>query len=289
MILQKTIILAHNYQLSQVQDKADFVGDSLELSRQATKIKAQNIIFCGVDFMAQTAAILNPDKKVVLANEEAVCPMAQMITVEKLQKLKTKHPKAAVVAYVNSSAEIKARSDICCTSANALKVVESLPQNEIIFVPDQHLGDWVASKTDKKIILYPGFCPTHQRITDINIKKLKTKCPRALVLVHPECNRLVVGLADQVLSTGQMIEFVRRSRNKEFIIATEIGILHKLKKQNPGKIFYPASLQAVCPNMKKTTLVKLKQAQETGEPVVKVNPSIAKKARRAIERMLLVK
>jgi len=283
-----TVILAHNYQLPQIQDKADFVGDSLELSRKATQIKAKTIIFCGVDFMAETAAILNPDKKVVLAAGQAVCPMAQMITVKDLQELKAKHSKAAVVCYVNSSAEIKAFSDICCTSANALKVVESLVQDEIIFIPDQHLGDWVASKTKKKIILYPGFCPTHQKITDTQIKKLRKKHPQALVLVHPECNRLVRRLADQVLSTGQMIEFVRRSRNKEFIIGTELGILHQLKKQNPDKIFYPASKLAICPNMKKTTLAKLKQALETGEPVIKVDPEISQKARKAIERMLAV-
>jgi len=283
-----TVILAHNYQLPEIQDKADFVGDSLELSRKATQIKAKTIIFCGVDFMAETAAILNPDKKVVLATQEAVCPMAQMINVKDLQRLKAKYPKAAVVCYVNSSAEIKALSDICCTSANALKVVESLPNQEIIFIPDQHLGDWVASKTKKKIILYPGFCPTHQKITDTQIKKLQKKHPQALVLVHPECNRPVRQLADQVLSTGQMIEFVQKSKSSEFIIGTEVGILYKLKNQNPAKKFYPASKLAICPNMKKTTLAKLKQALETGEPVIKVNPAVAQKARKAIERMLAV-
>jgi quinolinate synthase len=286
---RKAVILAHNYQRPEVQDIADYVGDSLGLALAASEIKAELIVFCGVHFMAETAAIVCFDKKVIMPEIKAGCPMADMITVEKLKKLKSEHPGAPVVCYVNTSAEIKAESDICCTSANSVKVVQSLPEREIIFVPDKYLGAYTQSQLpDKELILADGYCPTHAFIFPEHIKNAKVKHPQALVLVHPECRPEVTALSDAVLSTGGMLRYVKESAADEFIIGTETGILYSLRKQNPGKTFYPASEQAVCPNMKLTTPEKILWSLEDMATVVAVPEEIAGRARRAIERMLKV-
>ena len=248
------VIVSHNYQLPEVQDIADFVGDSLELARKCAEVKAETILFCGVDFMAETAAILNPEAMVLLAASTACCPMSQMIDAEDVKEWRRKYPRAAVVSYVNTSAEVKAESDICCTSANAVKIVESLPDREIIFVPDKNLGHYVSTKTKKKIILYPGFCVTHDRLTAAEVIKAKDENPGAPVIVHPECRPEVIELADAALSTSQMLRYVRENPAKTFLIGTEEGILHRMHLENPGKKFYVISPVLVCVNMKKTRL-----------------------------------
>lgn len=281
------VILAHNYQLPEVQDVADFVGDSLQLAQEAAKTNADMIVFCGVHFMAETAKILNPGKIVVMPDLSAGCPMANMITAEKLAAAKAKNPNAKVVAYVNTTAETKALSDICCTSSNAQKVVDSLEGDEILFIPDQYLGEWVARKSKKKFELYPGFCPTHHRILDEHILALRKEHPNALVLCHPECSIPVKAVSDFVLSTGHMLKEVSENTANEFIIATEEGIVHQMKKQNPGKIFYHVGPLAVCPNMKKTTLDKVVDALKNPEThEVIVDKDIAQKAKSSIEKML---
>jgi len=285
---RNAVILAHNYQLGEVQDIADFVGDSLDLSQNAAKTDASVIVFCGVHFMAETASILCPDKTVLLPDEHAGCPMANMITAPQLRARKKEHPKATVVCYINSSAAVKAESYICCTSANAVGVVESLDTNEIIFVPDQYLGHYISTKTRKKMILWPGFCPTHARIMPEYIVKLRHEYPEAKVVVHPECRPDVIALADEVLSTSGMIRFARREDVQEMIVGTEIGIIHRLKKENPGKRFIPVSEQAICPNMKLITLEKILWSLEEMSPEVKVPEKIRLKAKAAVDRMLAV-
>jgi len=285
---RNAVILAHNYQLGEVQDIADFVGDSLDLSQNAAKTDASVIVFCGVHFMAETASILCPDKTVLLPDEHAGCPMANMITAPQLRARKKEHPKATVVCYINSSAAVKAESYICCTSANAVGVVESLDTNEIIFVPDQYLGHYISTKTRKKMILWPGFCPTHARIMPEYIIKLRHEYPEAKVVVHPECRPDVIALADEVLSTSGMIRFARREDVQEMIVGTEIGIIHRLKKENPGKRFIPVSEQAICPNMKLITLEKILWSLEEMSPEVKVPEKIRLKAKAAVDRMLAV-
>lgn len=284
---KNAIILSHNYQLGEVQDIADFVGDSLELSQQAAKTDADVIVFCGVHFMAETAAILCPDKTVLLPDLHAGCPLANMITPQRLREKKREHPQAVVICYINSSAAVKAESDICCTSANALRLVEKVPQGkEIMFVPDQYLGSFVAAKTGRELILWPGYCPTHARIQPQDILRLKAEYPQAKVIVHPECRTEVVALADAVLSTGGMIRFARESDAREVIIGTEIGILHRLKKENPGKRFIPVSEQAVCPRMKLITLETILWSLESMAHQVKVPERIRLKAKAAVDRML---
>lgn len=284
---RKAIILAHNYQLGEVQDIADFTGDSLELSQRAAKTNAEVIVFCGVHFMAETASILCPDKTVLLPDIDAGCPMANMITVERLLEKRKEYPNAAVVCYVNSSADVKAESDICCTSANALKVVEKCADNrEVIFIPDQYLGHFVSTKTNKKMILWPGFCPTHVRIQPQEIIKLRHEYPNSKVVVHPECKPEVIAVADEALSTSGIIRFAQKTEAKDIIVGTEIGILHRLKKENPGKRFIPASEQAICPNMKKITLEKVLWALEELTPEVKVPETIRLKAKAAVDKML---
>jgi len=285
---RNAVILAHNYQLGEVQDIADFVGDSLDLSQNAAKTDASVIVFCGVHFMAETASILCPDKTVLLPDEHAGCPMANMITAPQLRARKKEHPKATVVCYINSSAAVKAESYICCTSANAVGVVESLDTNEIIFVPDQYLGHYISTKTRKKMILWPGFCPTHARIMPEYIVKLRHEYPEAKVVVHPECRPDVIALADEVLSTSGMIRFARREDVQEMIVGTEIGIIHRLKKENPGKRFIPVSEQAICPNMKLITLEKILWSLEEMSPEVKVPEKIRLKAKAAVDKMLAV-
>ncbi len=283
---RRAVILAHNYQLGEVQDIADFVGDSLELSQRAAQTQAEVIVFCGVHFMAETASILSPEKAVLLPDLNAGCPMANMITAEELREKKRELPGAAVVCYINSTAEVKAESDTCCTSANAVRVVASLDSEQILFVPDKYLGHYVSIKTEKKIYLWPGFCPTHVRILPERIIELKKDYPLARVVVHPECRPEVIALADEVLSTGGLIRYARRDEVTQMVVGTEIGIIHRLRKENPGKKFIPVSEQAVCPNMKLITLEKILWSLEEMAPEVKVPEPIRLKARAAVDRML---
>ncbi len=280
------VILAHNYQTGDVQDIADFTGDSLELSRIAAAQEADVIVFCGVDFMAETAAVLSPEKTVLLPAADAGCPMADMITAGELRILKQRFPEAAVVCYVNTTAEVKAESDICCTSANAVKVVGSLSEEQVLFVPDRNLGRYVARFTDKEILPWEGFCFVHDRITPEDAIRSREAHPDAELLVHPECRPEVIDLADHVFSTSGMIRHVCSGSGKEFIIGTETGILHTLEKNCPDKLCYPLSPRAVCTTMKRTDLPKVHRALETLTPRVTVPEDIAKKARRAIQRML---
>jgi len=283
---RNAVILTHNYQLGEVQDIADFVGDSLELSQNAAKTGADVIVFCGVQFMAETASILCPDKVVLLPDISAGCPLADMITAERLRAEKKEHPQAVVVCYINSPAEVKAESDICCTSANAVGVVESLDAREILFIPDQYLGHYVSARTGKKMILWPGFCPTHVRISPERIKELKREYPQAKVVVHPECRPEVIALADEVLSTSGMCRYARRDEVREMVVGTEMGIIHRLRKENPGKRFIPVSEQAICPNMKLITLEKVLWSLEEMSPEVKVPQEIRRRAKAAVDKML---
>ncbi len=288
-VKKNAVILAHNYQIGEVQDIADFTGDSLGLSRQAANTKADVIVFCGVRFMAETAKILSPGKTVLLPEKNAGCPMANMITGAQLREMKAKHPEALVVCYVNTTAEVKAESDYCCTSSNAVELVRSLPSDkEIIFVPDKYLGSYVKEQTGKDIILWPGYCATHAKIDPENIKRLKGEFPDSIVLAHPEANREVWDVSDELLSTGQMLSYARESANKRFIIATEVGIIHTLKKENPSKDFIAVSSKTVCPNMKKINLEKVLWALENDEFQVELDAAIMDKARHSLERMLEV-
>jgi quinolinate synthase len=285
---RNAIILAHNYQRGDVQDIADFVGDSFGLSQKAVSSGADIIVFCGVDFMAESAAILNPGKTVLMPELSAQCPMAAMITPESLRKEKEKYPGAAVVCYVNTPASVKAESDICCTSANAVKVVNALPEDEIIFIPDRNLALYVAAHTDKKIIPWNGYCPTHHLILPGDILLEKEGHPDAEILVHPECRQDVIALADQVLSTTGMLKYAGQSTSKEFIIGTEVGLLHRLNRENPDKTFIPATRYAVCPNMKMNTLGSIIRALTRNEHVIKIPEDIRVKAKLALDRMLEV-
>jgi len=284
---RKAVILAHNYQPGEIQDLADFTGDSLGLSIKAAETDAEVIVFCGVQFMAETAAILSPEKTVLLPDKFAGCPMADMITAEQLRRLKQEHPDALVVCYVNSSAQVKAESDYCCTSANAVEIVSSLPRDRrIIFVPDQHLGRFVAERTGRDLMLWPGYCHVHVMITEDDIKTARAKYPDAIVMAHPECTEPVKELSDELLSTGQMLKFAAKSTARQFIIATEVGIIHALKKQNPEAEFFPASDRAVCPNMKKITLDKLIGSLEDMQYKITVPDQVRIKAKKALDRMV---
>ena len=284
---RNAVILVHNYQRPEVQDIADFLGDSLDLSRKAAETRAEVIVFCGVHFMAETASILCPDKTVLLPDMDAGCPMADMITAKELKDLKSRYPGHAVVCYINTSAEIKAESDICCTSSNAVNVVRSLKDREIIFVPDQNLGDYVSKQTGKKMVLYGGYCAIHCRILAADILKARKEHPSAEVLVHPECTPDVVKLADKVLSTNGMVKYAGESAKKEMLIGTEQGIIYRLQKENPGKKFFPVTDKALCENMKKTTLEKVLWSLEDMKNVVRVDGQTAIKAKSAIDKMLL--
>jgi quinolinate synthase len=281
------VILAHNYQRGEIQDVADFVGDSLGLSQQAAKTDADLIVFCGVHFMAETAALLSPDKTVIMPDEHAGCPMASMITARELRAKKKLYPNAKVVCYVNTTAAVKAESDICCTSSNAVKIVSSIPEDqEIIFVPDKSLGAYVSSCLDREMMYWEGYCPTHHRILAEQIVKMKSEHPAAEVVVHPECTPDVIALADHVASTTGILKYVNSSNSKEFAIGTEIGILHRMKKENPDKTFMPVTPLSDCPNMKLNTLEKLLWSLEDIQFVVTVPEEIAVEARKAIQRML---
>lgn len=286
---REAVILAHNYQLGEVQDIADFVGDSLDLSRKASQTDAKVIVFCGVHFMAETASLLSPDKVVLLPDENAGCPMADMVTAEALREKKKHSPGASVICYINSTAAVKAESDICCTSGNALKVVSTLPESgPILFVPDKYLGSYVSGKSGREIILWPGYCSTHQRILAKDILKLREGYPEAKVLVHPECRSEVVALADEALGTGGMLRFAKENSAEEFIIGTEIGLIYRLRKENPSKRFIPASEQAICPNMKLINLEKILWSLEEMSFQVSVPDNLRDRAKETVEKMLRI-
>ncbi|HRU41495.1 MAG TPA: quinolinate synthase NadA [Candidatus Diapherotrites archaeon] len=287
---RNAIILAHNYQVPEVQDVADVVGDSYSLSQHAAETDSDVIVFCGVHFMAESAKILSPDKTVLLPVRDAGCPMADMVTAPKLREMKARYPDAAVVCYVNSSAEVKAESDVCCTSSNALKVVESLENKQVIFVPDKNLGSYIASKVkNKEIILWKGFCITHKRVKVEEVQKIRQLHPNAKILMHPECEPEVQKLADFLGSTSAIINYAREIPEKDIIIGTEEGILHLLKKQNPDKNFYLLSTGLICTNMKKTRLEDVHRALLNMQHEIHVDENIRIKALKSLERMLKIK
>lgn len=286
---RNAVIIAHNYQRDEIQEIADISGDSLALSQAAVRTDADVIVFCGVHFMAESASILNPDKKVLLPLKEAGCPLADMITPEKLRAKKQEWPEAAVVCYVNSSAEVKAESDIACTSSNAVMIVRSLPQRQIIFVPDKHLGRYVQKQVpEKEIILWEGFCPTHIRVQEEDIIKSKRIFPNAEVVAHPECKPEVLALADHICSTGGMFKYVKQSNSREFIISTESGMLYRLQKENPDKKFYLPTPRLVCANMKLITLGWVAHSLEMLVYEIMVSDEVRAKAKKSLERMLAV-
>lgn len=286
---RNAVILAHNYTRGEVQEIADFTGDSLELARKATAVEADVIVFCGVYFMAETAAILNPAKTVLIPDATAGCPMADMITGAQLRALKAEHPGALAVCYVNSTAEVKAECDICVTSGNAGKVMASLPKDRgVIFVPDQHLGGHIAGMRGETYVLWPGYCPIHAQLAAERIAAARAAHPGAPVLVHPECAKAVRDAADACLSTGGMCAYARASDAAEIIVGTETGILHRLRAENPEKTFWPVDTRIVCADMKKVTLENVRDCLRDGTPVVTVPEETAVKAKRAIDAMLAV-
>lgn len=286
---RNAVIVAHNYQIDEVQAIADVIGDSFALSKYCASIPQDVIVFCGVHFMAESAKILSPQKTVLLPEINAGCPMADMVTAESLRALKRDHPNAAVVCYINTSAEVKAECDICCTSSNAVKVIQSMAEEEIIFVPDKNLGSYIAKKVpEKRMIIWDGFCVTHHRVTMEEVQKAKEAHPDAVLLVHPECRPEVVELADFVGSTKQIIDFAAVSKEKKFIIGTEMGVLYSLKKNNPEKTFYLLSPGLICPNMKKTRLESVYNALKEMKYTIELAEEILVKARISLERMLKV-
>jgi len=286
---KNAVIVAHNYQIDEVQDIADLVGDSFALSKFCANSNADVIVFCGVHFMAESAKIISPKKTVILPEKHAGCPMADMVTAEALKKKKVEHPGAAVVCYINSSAEVKAESDICCTSSNAVNVVNSLEQKDIIFVPDENLGSYIAEKLPhKNIILWNGYCITHHKIKKDDVLLAKEKHPEAILLVHPECRKEIVDLANFVGSTKQIIDYAATSDAKEFIIGTEMGIMHKLKMESPDKKFYLMSPGLICPNMKKTTLDSILHSLQTMTEKIELDEDVRIRARKSLDRMLSV-
>ncbi|MBO5643176.1 MAG: quinolinate synthase NadA [Kiritimatiellae bacterium] len=281
------VILAHNYQRAEVQEVADFTGDSLELARKATEIDADVIVFCGVYFMAETAAVLNPTKTVLIPDRVAGCPMADMIKASELRKLKAEHPGAIAVCYVNSTAEVKAECDVTVTSGNAKKVLSQLPQDrKVIFVPDCNLGSHISDLLGRDYILWPGFCPVHAKITKSDIEEARKAHPSAIVLVHPECPKDVRDASDEKLSTGGMCAFARDSKVREFIVGTEVGILHRLRNENPDAKFYPVREDIVCEDMKLTTLESLRDSLKYMKDRVQVDEAVALRAKNAIQAML---
>jgi len=282
------VIVAHNYQRPEVQDIADFVGDSLELARECTRVDAETIVFCGVRFMAETAAILNPKRTVLLTEGGAGCPLADMINAAELREWQRRYPRAAAVCYVNSSAEVKAASYICCTSADGVKVVESVPHDEIIFIPDQNLGHYISTQTKKRLILYPGYCYVHHRIKPEQVRRAKKLHPDARLIVHPECRPEVIALAEAALSTSQMLRYVRASSHNSFIIGTEEGLLHGLRKGNPDKSFYLISNDQICTDMKKTTLKTVVETMALRQNIVTIPEEVRVRAKQAVDRMLAV-
>lgn len=284
---KNAVLLAHNYQIEEVQLVGDYLGDSLGLSQIAAKVDCDIIVFAGVKFMAETAKILSSDKKVLLPRMDAGCPMADMIVVEELKELKEKHRNARVVTYVNSSVEIKAESDACCTSSNAVKVVKNIDADEIIFIPDRNLGSYVQKMVpEKKMILSEGYCYVHDRIKKEEIEKMKELYPEAKVVVHPETRMEVIELADEVLSTGGMLKYVSQSNAEEFIIGTEQGLLERIKRENPGKKIYPALRPKICSNMKRTSLRDVYDSLKEEKYEIKIDPAIAARAIKSLDSML---
>lgn len=287
-IERNAVILSHLYERPEVQDIADFIGDSLDLSRKARDTRADIIVFCGVSFMAETAKIVNPQKTVLLPLY-AICPMADMVSQEDVDLLRKEHPRAAVVCYINSSAEVKAASDICCTSANAVKVIASLKEQEIIFVPDRNLGHYVSRfLPDKKFILFDGYCPTHNKISPADVEKARSARPGVPILVHPECIPDVIELADFTGSTAQIIDYAVKSDKEEFIIGTESGVLHRLQQRCPAKRFYTLHAAMICRNMRKTGLASVRDALLKMQYKIGLNEQVRKKAAVSLERMLSV-
>ncbi|VAX34747.1 Quinolinate synthetase, partial [hydrothermal vent metagenome] len=310
---RRAIILSHNYQRDEVQEIADFTGDSLELSRKAAGVDCDVIVFCGVNFMAESASILSPEKTVLLPEVEANCPMADMVRVSgerkvwktfpgydeqptfvfphdfTLRDIKAQHPGVPVVTYVNTTADVKAESDICCTSANVVKVIESLPDKEIICIPDRNLSAWAAKNTNKKIIAWDGFCHVHDRVGVDDVEKARKLYPNALLMAHPECRLEVLELADHVTSTSGMLRFAKSSDAREFVVGTEIGLMYRLGKENPDKTFYPLRKDMICPNMKKTRLSSILRALKELSHIIKVPEDIRVKAKKALDRMLEIK
>ena len=283
------LILAHNYTLPEIQDIADYVGDSLELSRKAAECRAPVIVFCGVKFMAETAKTLSPESIVLHPNPHSGCPMADMASPEAVAEYRKRHPDTLIVAYVNTTAATKTEVDLCCTSGNAEKLIAKIPADrKILFLPDGNLGANLNNKLNRNMELWQGCCPTHNKILPEHIIAAKEKHPDALVLVHPECTPAVAAVADRALSTGGMLKFVRESAHKEFIIGTECGILHRMRKENPGKNFYPLEPAVVCPNMKKITLEDVLFALRDLEPRIELDEEMRKKAKAPIDRMLEV-
>lgn len=309
---KNALLIAHNYQRDEVQELADFTGDSLELSRTAASVKSEVIVFCGVNFMAESASILSPEKTVLLPETGACCPMADMVTVRGARNIQTRypgyqysggfryptdfglhhikklHPGTPVVTYVNSTAEVKAESNICCTSSNAVKVVESLDAEQVICVPDKNLSAWISRNTDKQVIAWDGFCHVHDRVTAADVRRARQDHPGSLLLAHPECRMEVLELADHVTSTSGMLRYAVSSDADSFIVGTEVGLLYRLRKENPAKNFYPLRKDMVCPNMKKTTLSSILRALETMSSVVKVPEEVRIPAKRALDRMLAI-
>jgi quinolinate synthase len=310
---RRAIILSHNYQRDEVQDIADFIGDSLELSRTASTIDCDVIVFCGVNFMAESASVLSPNKTVLLPELDATCPMAEMIQVSSprkvwktypgyevqpsfifpheftLKEMKAKYQGVPVVAYVNTTADVKAESDICCTSANVVKVIESLPDEKVICIPDRNLSIWAQKNTKKQVITWDGFCHVHDRVTREDVLKARKEYPNALFMAHPECKLEVLELADHVTSTSGMLRFANASEAKEFIVGTELGLMYRLRKENPDKVFYPLRKDMICPNMKKTTLKSVLIALREMKHIVKVPEDIRIPAKKALDRMLAIR
>jgi len=284
---KNAVILAHNYQPAEVQDAADYVGDSFGLSQKAAKLEADVIVFCGVTFMAESAKILSPDKTVLIPEKFAGCPMADMADVESLRWLKEKHPQAAVVTYVNSSTEIKAESDLCCTSSNAVDIVNSIEADKVIFLPDQNLANYVEQKTDKEIIKWDGFCPVHHWVQKADIKRMKELYPEAIIAVHPECRSEVVKAANFVGSTAAILNYAKNTEAQKMIIGTELGLLHRLKEENPAKNFYLLSPHLICQNMKKNSLKKIYKALKNMKTVIEIEEMTRLKAASALEKMLV--
>lgn len=284
---KNAVIMAHYYVADEIQEIADYIGDSYYLSETATKIAADTIVLCGVSFMGESAKILNPEKTVLLPDDTADCPMAHMASTERIQEIREQYEDVAVVCYVNSTAELKTMSDVCVTSANALKIVQALPNKNIFFIPDQNLAHYIADKLpEKNFIFNEGYCHVHHNITSAQIAEAKKSRPDAKVLVHPECRPEVTALADYIGSTSGIISYTKSSEASEFIVVTEMGVLYELKKQNPGKKFYTAGNMQICPNMKKITLDKIIQALRTGSPAVTLKEDFMKQALAPMERML---
>ncbi len=283
---KKAVILAHNYQIGEVQDAADYVGDSFELSKIAADIKAEVIVFCGVHFMAESAKILAPEKTVILPENMAGCPLADMALPEKVREKKKEFPDAAVACYINTSAAVKAECDVCVTSANAVKIIDSYPAKEFLFVPDQNLAHFISTNVDKKIIPWEGYCITHHRVTREEAKRARKAIPDTVLMVHPECKPEVVEQADEVLGTGGMLKYAKESQDSKFIIGTELGLIYRLKKENPEKDFYLLSADMICPNMKLTNLQKVINSLESMTPEIEIPEDIRVKAKVCLDRML---